>query len=204
MSAAPACALACLADLCLSLSTHYGSHLLVASLGSRGSAAPDWKGAYGPLAKAVTCKNPGSTRACQDQSRQPFDREPRNLGRAKRSALGLRCASTHAVPAVHTDYVEAPPAARIWRPWTIWLPCVLAFLWSGFLIFGDVIVTLASLLNDNTEPQTGWVYPAVIGHCVLAGASVLALRVGLRSPSRRRAAAVAAWMIIPVGLGWPR
>jgi hypothetical protein len=26
--------------------------------------------------------------------------------------------------------------------------------------------------------------------------------VGLRSPSRRRAAAVTAWMIIPVGLGW--
>jgi hypothetical protein len=79
---------------------------------------------------------------------------------------------------------------------------VLAFLWSGFLIYGDVIVTLASLLNDNAEPHTGWVYPAVIGHCVLAGASVLALRVGLRSPSRRRAAVIAAWMIIPVGLAW--
>ena len=106
------------------------------------------------------------------------------------------------MPTVHTVCVEAPPAARTWRPWTIWLPCVLAFLWSGFLIFGDVIVTLASLLNDNTEPQTGWFYPAVIGHCVLAAASVIALRVGLKSPSRRRAAAIAAWMIIPVGLGW--
>jgi hypothetical protein len=79
---------------------------------------------------------------------------------------------------------------------------VLAFLWSGFLVFSDVIVALASLLNDNAEPQTGWVYPAVIGHCVLAAASVLALRVGLRSPSRRRAAVITAWMIIPVGLGW--
>jgi hypothetical protein len=106
------------------------------------------------------------------------------------------------MPPVHTDHVEAPPAAQIWRPWTIWLPCVLAFLWSGFLIYGDAIVTLASLLNDNVEPHTGWVYPAVIGHCVLAGASVLALRVGLRSPSRRRAAVIAAWMIIPVGLAW--
>ena len=103
---------------------------------------------------------------------------------------------------VHTDYVEAPPAARIWRPWTIWLPCVMAFFWSGFLIFLDVVFTLASLLNDNAEPQTGWVYPAVIGQCVLAGASVVALLVGLRSPSRRRAAAITAWMIIPVALGW--
>jgi len=99
-------------------------------------------------------------------------------------------------------YVEAPPAARIWRPWTIWLPCVLAFFWSGFLIFLDVVFALASLLNDNAEPQTGWVYPAVIGQCVLAGASVVALLVGLRSPSRRRTAAITAWMIIPVGLGW--
>ena len=93
--------------------------------------------------------------------------------------------------------MEGSPAAR-----TIWLPCVLAFLWSGFLIFGDVVVTLASLLSDNAEPHTGWVYLAVIGHCVLAGASVVALRVGLRSASRRRAAAIAAWMIILVGLGW--
>lgn len=55
---------------------------------------------------------------------------------------------------------KSPPPARTWRPWTIWLPCVLAFLWSGFLIFSDVIVALASLLNDNAEPQTSWVYPA--------------------------------------------
>jgi hypothetical protein len=106
------------------------------------------------------------------------------------------------MPTVHADYVEAPPAARIWRPWTIWLPCVLAFLWSGFLVFSDVIVALASLLNDNAEPQTGWVYPAVIGQCVLAAASVFALRVGLKSPARRRAAAITAWMIIPLGFGW--
>lgn len=108
----------------------------------------------------------------------------------------------HAIPTVHTDYVEAPPAARIWRPWTIWLPCVLAFIWSVFLIYIDFVAALASLLNDNAEPQTGWVYPAVIGQCVLAAASVFALRVGLKSPSRRRAAAITAWMIIPLGLGW--
>jgi hypothetical protein len=79
---------------------------------------------------------------------------------------------------------------------------VLAFLWSGFLIFIDIVFTLASLLNDNAEPQTGWVYPAVIGQCVLAAASVFALRVGLKSPARRRAAAITAWMIIPLGFGW--
>ena len=34
MSAAPACALACLADRCLSLSAHRDSHLLIGSLGA--------------------------------------------------------------------------------------------------------------------------------------------------------------------------
>jgi hypothetical protein len=79
---------------------------------------------------------------------------------------------------------------------------VLAFLWSGFLIFAEVVLALLSNLSDTAPPRQGWVYPAVLGHCVLAGASVLALITGLRLPSRRRAAAITAWMIIPVGLGW--
>ena len=101
------------------------------------------------------------------------------------------------MPAGHTAHVEGSPAAR-----TIWLPCVLAFLWSGFLIFAEVVLALLSNLSDTAPPRQSWVYPAVIGHCVLAGASVLALVTGLRLPSRRRAAAITAWMIIPVGLGW--
>ena len=107
------------------------------------------------------------------------------------------------VPAVHTAYVEATPAARTWRPWTIWLPCVLAFLWSLFLIFLEIVAVLLSNFTDSgPPPPAGWIYPAVIGHCVLAVASVLALVTGLRVPSRRRAAAITAWIIIPVGLGW--
>ena len=107
------------------------------------------------------------------------------------------------MPAVHTAYVEATTTARTWRPWTIWLPCVLALLWSGFLILGEILVVLLSNLTDSgPPPPEGWVYPAVIGHCILAGASVLALVTGLRHPSRRRAAAITAWMIIPVGYGW--
>jgi hypothetical protein len=119
------------------------------------------------------------------------------------SADGPRYPSTHGMPTVDTAYVEVAPAARTWRPWTIWLPSVLAFLWSGFLIFAEIVDVLLSNLSDSAPPPPqGWVYPAVIGHCVLAGASVFALVAGLRVPSRRRAAAVTAWMIMLVGLGW--
>ena len=106
------------------------------------------------------------------------------------------------MPVVHTAYVEEAPAAREWRPRAIWLPCVLALLWSGFLFFADVVVALAGAMSDSAPPREGWVYPALIGDCVLAGVSVLALVIGLRRPARRRAAAITAWMIIPVGLGW--
>ena len=103
---------------------------------------------------------------------------------------------------MHTALVEVAATARTWRPWTIWLPCVLAFLWSGLLIVADVAAALLSNLNDAAAPSTRWVDPAIIGHCVLAGASVAALVTGLRLPSRRAAAAIAAWLIIPVGLAW--
>jgi hypothetical protein len=43
-SAAPARALACLADRCLSLGAHRGSHLLVASVG--GTDLPRWEGSF--------------------------------------------------------------------------------------------------------------------------------------------------------------
>jgi hypothetical protein len=125
-----------------------------------------------------------------------------NRGHADDGGTGVDVSVAGAVPPVHTAYVEATPPARQSRPRTIWLPCVLAFLWSVFLIFADIVVALASNLTDTAPPRQGWVYPAVIGNCVLAVASVLALITGLRFPARRRAAAITAWMIIPVGLGW--
>ena len=123
-------------------------------------------------------------------------------GHADDRGAGADVGVALAVPLVHTAYVEVTPPARKWHPWTIWVPCVLAFFWSGFLIFADIVVALASNLSDTAPPREGWVYPAIIGNCVLAGASVLALVTGLRFPARRRAAAITAWLIIPVGLGW--
>jgi len=100
--------------------------------------------------------------------------------------------------------VKVTPAAHAgepWRPWTIWLPSVLALLWSGLLIVGDDFVSLMGSW-DTPQRGLGWITAARIGHSVLAAASVLALVIGLSFPSWRRAAVITAWMIIPMGLGW--
>ena len=104
-----------------------------------------------------------------------------------------------------TGFVEAQPDARprgTWRPWSIWLPGALALVWSGLLMIAD---GLAGVMGSWDTPQPGlyrWVRTGVIGHCVLAAASALVLAAGLRFPSRRRAAAITAWIIIPAGFGW--
>jgi hypothetical protein len=108
------------------------------------------------------------------------------------------------MPAVQTDHVKDTLAARAggtWRPWTIWLPCVLACLWSGLLI---VVDGLAGVMGswDTPMPGLGWIKAGVVGHCVLAAASVLVLATGLRFPSWRRAAVITAWVLIPAGFGW--
>ena len=86
-----------------------------------------------------------------------------------------------------------------WSPWTIWLPCVLAFTWSVLLIVLDGFL---SLLAGGDTRQTGLDEAVIIGYWVLAAASVLVLLAGLSFPSRRRAAVITAWAIIPAGVGW--
>ena len=100
--------------------------------------------------------------------------------------------------------MKVTPAARAgetWPPWTIWLPSVLAFLWSWLLIVADDFVSLMGSW-DTPQRGLGWITTARIGHSVLAAASVFALVIGLSFPSWRRAAVIAAWMIIPIGLVW--
>jgi hypothetical protein len=102
--------------------------------------------------------------------------------------------------------MSAPlPNARpggTWRPWTIWLPGALAVAWSVLLMIAD---GLSGVMGSWDIPPPGlmrWVRAGVIGHCLLMAVSVLVLGAGLRFPSQRRAAAVTAWVIIPVGFGW--
>ena len=94
----------------------------------------------------------------------------------------------------------APPGGK-WRRGTVWLACVMAFLWSVLLIVVDEFAILMGSW-DTAQPGLGWLTVAKTGHYVLAAASLLLLVIGLSFPSRRRAAAITAWLIFPVGLGW--
>jgi hypothetical protein len=74
-----------------------------------------------------------------------------------------------------------------WRPWTIVLAGAVAFAASVLLIVADGL---------------GGVMAGIIGHCLLAAGSVVLLAAGLKRAACRRAAAIAAWMIIPIGAAW--
>lgn len=50
----------------------------------------------------------------------------------------------------HTGLVKVTPQDQpgvTWRPWTLWLPCVLAFLWSVLVVVAANFVELTSCLS---------------------------------------------------------
>jgi hypothetical protein len=81
------------------------------------------------------------------------------------------------------------------------VPGALAFVWSLLLILADEIGGLMGSW-DSPFRGLGWIKVGIVGHCVLAAASLAVFVTGLRLPSRRRAAVIAAWIIIPIGFGW--
>lgn len=97
------------------------------------------------------------------------------------------------------------PAARpdggAWRAWSIWPPCALAFVWSGVLVVAD---GYASVMGswDTPAPGLGWLGVGAAGQGVLAAVDVGILVAGAKRPRRRRAAVIAAWMLIPVSFAW--
>lgn len=99
---------------------------------------------------------------------------------------------------------DSPPSAprpKIWRPWTVALSALVALLFSLLLLVAD---GLAGVLNNLGGPQSVYTHVrvAAIGHGVLAVTSAVLLFIGLSKPNRSRPAALAAWTIIPVGIGW--
>jgi len=93
--------------------------------------------------------------------------------------------------------------AKTWRRWTIVVAALLAIPVSVLLLAGDA---LAGVLNAafGSGPQSAGIFVkiAMIGHGALALGGAFLLGVGLTNAARRRAATLAAWAIIPVGIGW--
>ena len=89
----------------------------------------------------------------------------------------------------------------MWRPWSIWLPCVLAFVWSGALVVADGAAAIMGSW-DTPAPGLGWLGIGAAGLGVLAALDVGILVVGVKRPRWRRVAVIAAWTLIPVGFAW--
>ena len=89
----------------------------------------------------------------------------------------------------------------MWPVWSVVLACALGFTVSGLLVIADGLAGVMAVW-DTPSPGIGWIRVAMAGHCVLAAASVVLFGLGVRPSSRRRSEAIAAWLIIPVALGW--
>jgi hypothetical protein len=107
-------------------------------------------------------------------------------------------------PGLDTEAVSeklASGADGVWRPWSIWLPCVLAFIWSGALVVADGAAAIMGSW-DTPAPGLGWLGVGAAGQGVLAAVDVGILVAGVKRPGWRRAAVIAAWTLIPVGFAW--
>lgn len=133
----------------------------------------------------------------EDGSGQP---SPGDAASAPTPAQGkppLDPSASHSEPPPATPTVTKTPGR-----WAIGVAAVLAFVVSLVLLVGD---GLAGVLNNlgGAKPSAGtWLGIAAAGHGVLAIGSAILLAVGLASARRRRATVLAAWAIIPVGIGW--
>jgi hypothetical protein len=94
---------------------------------------------------------------------------------------------------------EASP--RQWRPWTLTLAGVVALLSMALLLIADAFADIMASW-DTAQPGRGWIAVAAVGHGVLMACAVVLLVSGHVRASSRRAATIAAWAIVPVGVGW--
>jgi hypothetical protein len=120
---------------------------------------------------------------------------------------GSKTPPANGEPAAGSASSEPPPAntkpttqVKTWRPWTIVVAGSLAGAVSLLLLVGDLLAGVLSNLG-GPAPSATFVRIAVFGHAALALASAFLLGVGF-ADARRRKAAIAAWAIIPVGIGW--
>ena len=89
-----------------------------------------------------------------------------------------------------------------WRRWTVGVAAFLALLVSLLLLVGDGLAGVLNNLGGGPPSAGTWLGVAAAGHGTLAVASAVLFGLGFANSARRRAAVLAAWAIIPVGIGW--
>lgn len=96
---------------------------------------------------------------------------------------------------------HASQPGKPWRLWTALVACGLAVIVSGLLVIADGLAGVMASW-DTPSPGIGWIHIAIIGHCALAGVSVVLFGLALRPSSRHRGEAIAGWTIIAAGSAW--
>jgi len=85
--------------------------------------------------------------------------------------------------------------------WAIWLPCLLAVAVAGLFAAVDLVGMVMGSW-DTPAPGLPWLRVGAIDQCGLALAAAILLVAGGTHPSWRHGAAVAAWAIIALEVGW--
>ena len=83
----------------------------------------------------------------------------------------------------------------------MWLPCAFAVVAGGFFI----VVNLGGLIMGSWDTPVhglGWLKAGAFGQLGLAIAAVAALIAGAAHPSWHRGAAIVAYAIITLEIGW--
>jgi hypothetical protein len=85
--------------------------------------------------------------------------------------------------------------------WAMWLPCVSAVVAGGLFAVVD-LVGLVMGSWDTPVAGLGWLKAGAIGQCGLAVAAAAVLIAGVTHPGWHRGAAVTAYAIIALEIGW--
>ena len=98
---------------------------------------------------------------------------------------------------------DSPAGRSSWThlPWAMWLPCALAVAVAGLF----AVVDLAGMVMgswDTPAPGLRWLKAGAIGQLGLAVAAAAVLVAGAAHPSWRCGAAMTAWAIIALEVGW--
>jgi hypothetical protein len=95
----------------------------------------------------------------------------------------------------------AAGAGGTYPPWAISLPGVLAVVMAALFAVIDLVGVLMGSW-DTPMCGLGWLRVGAFGQCGLAVAAVVVLVAGVTHPGWRHDAALTAWGVIALEIGW--